>query len=565
MKRVVLISGLVLLVLLLAACGGGVVRPATPDIAQPTNTAIIVFATATPGKVTPVATTTGSRKGGEFKQAIAQDAKSFHVYQTTDAASRSFQNQVYASGLWLRDPKTLQPIPGLAESWKISDDGRTYSFNLRKDLKWSDGTPLTAYDFEWTYGMASNPENRYPLLDTFRDIASYRAKDDYALEIVLREPLCTGLTIADAITPLPQHVWSKYPWDDPAKNPEIQRPTVVSGPYKLKEWQPGNFAAFVRNDLYYRGAANFDSHTLRIVPNPAQQVHLLKSGEVDTAPVNIADFAEARKLETLNVFQWEPEIPEWDFIGFNLRRAFLKDVEVRRALAHAIPRQTIAERIFLGLSKPMFSNVAPTSWASSADVSRYDYNIDTAKAILQRAGYRLDANGKLLLKDGKPAPRLKIFYNLTNDRRKQVANLAQEEFRKLGIDSELIGMDFEPYLNYLKKEPYDYDLYLLGWRTTLDPYYAYQVWSEFSIPSLNTGAYVNRDVEKLYEQSNRPPCDVDSRKSVFAQIQKTITNDAPYIFLVYHTGFTFLNKRVVPNEPTRLGISYFPEQWYLTR
>lgn len=535
----------------------------TPEV-LPTNTAIIVFATATPRATAGTATPT-TRKGGEFKEAIAADAKSFHVYQTTDPASRAFQDKVFASGLTLRDPKTLQLIPGMASSWNLTDDGRIITFTLRKDLKWSDGTPLTAYDFEWTYSQASRPENRYPYLDTFRDIASYRAKDDYTLEVVLREPMCTSLIVADSITPLPQHVWSQYSWSDPAKNPEIQNPTVVSGPYKLKEWKPGNLATFVRNDLYYRGAPNFDAYTLRIAPSPATQVQWLKSGEVDTAPVGIGDFAETKKSSTLNLYQWEAETPEWDFIGFNLRRAFLKDVEVRRALSYAIPRQTIADKIFAGLSKPMFSNYAPTNWAFNPEVARYDYNIDTAKATLQKAGYRLDANGRLLLKDGKLAPRLKIFYNLTNDRRKQIANLAQEEFRKLGVDSEVIGMDFEPYLAYLKKEPYDYDLFILGWRTSIDPYYAYQVWSEFSIPSLNIGAYVNRDVEKLYEQSNRPPCEVDARKQIFGQIQKSITNDAPYVFLVYHTGYAFVNKRVVPNEATKLGISYAPEQWYIAK
>ena len=406
-------------------------------------------------------------------------------------------------------------------------------------------------------------ENRY--LDTFRDIASYRAKDDYTLEIVLREALCTGLQVVDSITPLPQHVWGKYSWSDPAKNPEIQNPTVVSGPYKLKEWKPGNSATFVRNDLYYRGAPNFDSYTVRIAANPATQLQWLKAGEVDTAPVSLADFAEAKKLENLRLYQWETEMPEWEFIGLNLRRAFLQDVEVRRALAYAIPRQTIADQVFQGLAKPLFSNIAPSSWAFNPDVPRYDYNIETAKATLLNAGYKLDANNRLLGKDGKPVPRLKIFYNLTNERRKQIATIAQTEFKKLGIDSEVIGMDFDPYLDYLKKEPYDYDLYILGWRTLLDPYYGYQVWSEASIPGLNTGAYVNREVEKLYTQANRPPCEVDARKKTFAQIQQILANDVPYVFLVYRTDYAFINKRIAPNEPTKLGITYAPEQWYVVR
>ena len=74
---------------------------------------------------------------------------------------------------------------------------------------------------------------------------------------------------------------------------------------------------------------------------------------------------------------------------------------------------------------------------------------------------------------------------------------------------------------------------------------------------------MNKQVESLFDQSNRPPCDTESRKKVFQQIQTLITNDSPYIFLNYHTGYTFLNKRVIPNPPSPLGISYYPEQWYM--
>jgi ABC-type transport system substrate-binding protein len=90
-----------------------------------------------------------------------------------------------------------------------------------------------------------------------------------------------------------------------------------------------------------------------------------------------------------------------------------------------------------------------------------------------------------------------------------------------------------------------------------------QAWSQANIPGLNPGAYVNKELEKLYDQSNHPPCDLDSRKKIFQKIQSTLANDVPYIFLSSRTGYTFLNSRVVPNEPTPLGIRYRPEKWYL--
>lgn len=550
MQKIVLV---LLLGFILAACEAS----ETPTLA-PTRAPTKAPPTAapTPSVVTP-------QKGGNFSEALTLDAINFHPYQTTDATSRLYQDKVFASGLWLRDPKTLQPMPGMAEAWTISNDGKTYTFSLRKDLKWSDGAPLTAHDFVWTFVQADKLENKYPYAESINNIASYIAKDDDTLEITLKEATCLALISVDAITPLPKHIWSQLDWNNSAKNSEINLPSVVSGPYKLKEWQRGDHATFVRNDLYYRGAPYFDSYTIRIVPDPAQQFQMLKQGDVDTAPIAASDFAEASKLSNLKSYQWEPAAPEWDFIGFNLRRPFLKNAQVRQALAYALPRDAIAAQIFHGLAKPTYSIFAPTSSVFNPDMPRYDHNLDTAKATLQKAGYKLDASGKLVDSANKPAPKLRILYNVNNKQREQIGAVAQEQFKKLGIESELLYADFATYTDFLRKEPFDFDLFILGWRTPSEPYLSYQMWSEANIPQLNLSAYVNKDVEKLFDQANKPPCEADTRKKIFGQIQKTIATDAPYIFLTYRTGYAFVNKRVIPNEPTPLGIAYFPEQWFL--
>lgn len=552
MRKIILVCWLALG---LAACEATETPTPTPTLA-PTKTPIT--AAPTPTIFTP-------QKGGDFVEVLTTDAVSFHPYQTTDAVSRMYQDKVYASGLWLRDPKTLQPIPGMAETWTISSDSKTYTFSLRKDLKWSDGTPLTANDFVWTFEQADKLENKYPYAESINNIAAYKAIDDYTLEITLKEATCIALMTVDAITPLPKHIWSKLDWNNAAKNPEINFPSVVSGPYKLKEWQRGDHAIFVRNDWYYRGAPYFDSYTIRIVSDSAKQFQMLKQGEVDTAPVGASDYAEARQASHLKLYEWSPAAPEWDFIGFNLRRPFLKNTPVRQALAYAIPRDVIADQIFFGLAKPTFSIFAPTMTVFNPDVPRYDYNIDTAKATLQKAGYKIDASGKLLDSANKPVPKLRILYNIGNKQREQIGMVAQSEFRKLGIESDLLYADFTAYVDYLRKDPFDFDLFILGWRTPIEPYLSYQMWSEANIPQLNLSAYVNKDVETLFNQSNHAPCDADARKKIFAQIQKTISTDVPYIFLTYRTGYAFVNKRVVPNEPTPLGIAYFPEQWYIVR
>ncbi len=559
MRKFIVFSLVFIALAALAACAPAAPpSPAAtqaPSSAQSTKPAATSASTAAP-------TTSGPVQGGDFKEVDTSDAKSFHPFTTSDATSFSYQANVYASGLWTYDAKTLQPTADMAESWDVSPDGKTYTFHLRKDLKWSDGTPLTARDFEWTFQQASNPANKYPYLDNFKDIVSYKAPDDNTIQVTLDEATCTGLSVADAVTPLPKHIWEKLDWSDPTKNPEIQNPTIVSGPYKLQEWKRDDHATFARNNSFFRGATNFDSDTVRIVPNTSVQFQMLKSGEIDYAPVTPSDYNEAKKADILKEYDWDPAASRYTFLGFNLRRPFLQDPEVRHALSYAMPRQAIADKVYNGLAKPTFANIAPASWAYNPDVPKYDYNMDTAKATLAKAGYKLDASGKLLDKSGKPVA-LKIYYNQGNNQREQVATIAQQQFKQLGIDATVTGLEFQAYLDYLSKPPFDYDLYVLGWNTTIDPYFDYQIWSENSIPDLNSGAYVNKKVEQLFDQANRPPCDTASRKKVFQEIQQTIATDSPYIFLVYNAGYAFLNKRVVPNDPSPLGISYLPEKWYI--
>ncbi len=561
MRTFIMVSMLTIALVLLAACAPAPAAPAGGST-QPAATQAPSATQATQPTQQAAPTTAGAVKGGDFKESSPADAKSFHPFLSSDEQSFSYQGNVYAGGLIAYDPKTLDPIPNMAEKWDVSADGKTYTFHLRKDLKWSDGTPLNAQDFVWTYQQASNPANKYPYIDNMKDIVSFKALDDYTLETTLDEATCTGLFVADPVTPLPKHIWEKLDWSDPTKNPQIQNPTVFSGPFGLKEWKRDDHATFASNSSFFRGAPNLATDTVRIVPNPSVAFQMLKSGEIDYAKVAPADYNDAKKVNTLQEYNWDPAASSYSYIGFNLRRPFLQDVEVRHALSYAIPRQAISDKVYNGLWKPTYSAFTPASWVYNPDVPKYDYNMDTAKATLSKAGYKLDSNGKLLDKTGKPAT-VKIYYRQGSTTSEQIATIAQQQFKQLGIDATVTGLEFQAYLDFLSKPPFDYDLYIAAWGTTVEPYFSYQIWSESTIPDLNQGAYVNKQVETLFDQGNKPPCDTASRKKVFQQIQQIISTDSPYIFLGYQIGYDFLNKRVVPNEPTPLGINYYIEKWYL--
>ena len=186
-----------------------------------------------------------TQHGGEYRTVQSSDAVSFHPYLTVDASSSGYQGLVYSGALINVDENTLEFEPYMAEKYEISDDGLTFTFHLRHDLKWSDGVPLTAQDYKWTYDQVMDPVNEYPYRSQVDFIKSYEALDDYTLQVKIDEIYAPALfNIALFIDPLPKHIWENLDWSDPEKNPEINSPSVVSGPYKLKEWQRDQFAVF---------------------------------------------------------------------------------------------------------------------------------------------------------------------------------------------------------------------------------------------------------------------------------------------------------------------------------
>jgi peptide/nickel transport system substrate-binding protein len=570
---------------ILAACGGSgatdTPKPATtasgatsaPTAAAPpaptgaaaaSPTASTPSAVAPSGPVSPVAaapTVANAPKGGSLTHAIVgTDAKSFHPYQTTDTVSSTYQGYIYGGGLIKYDDNTLDIVGDAAEKFTISPDKKTYTFTLR-DLTWSDGAPMTTDDYVWTYQQVIKPENKFPYLENFADIVSFVAQDPKTLVVTLKDAFSTGLiTAGSAITPLPRHIWEKLDWGDPTKNPEINAPTVASGPWKLKEWKRDDHATFVANDRYWEGRPNIDTLTSRNFGTQALAYQALKSGDVDWSSFQPSDYKEAKTLPNVTVYDWFDASGTWSFIGFNLRRPALKDPLARKAIAYATDRKGIIAGVLNGLGRPLYSPFPQSSWAYNPNVEHYDFDVKKAQDLFTQAGYSL--SGKKLSKDGQQLT-LKMLYPSASKTAEGIATVMQQQLSDLGIALDAQSLEFQALQDTLKKAPFDYDLYVAAWSATLEPYYMYQIWAEQSIPELNSGAYVNKQVEDLFDQSHRE-FDMEKRKAIFAQIQQLIVNDEPYVFLYESQSYTGFNKRVGGINVGKLG-PYSMNQWYVTK
>ncbi len=505
-----------------------------------------------------------TEQGGTYRDVATSDAVSFHPYLTSDSASGGYQGLVWTGGLLRLDENTLDYIPNMAESYSISEDGLTFTFKLRQDMKWSDGQPITAPDYQFAYDQATKPENEYPYLSQLEFITSYKALDDYTLEIKIGEVYAPALgQMSGLITPLPKHIWEKLDWSDPEKNPEILNPTVVSGPYKLKEWKRDQYALFEANENYwYHSAPNITEYSIEIVPDSDIAYEKMKKGETDTGTILPENLEEAKQLPNITVYEWWSVSAQVHFIGLNLREGFAtRDINVRHGLSYALDKDLLTEEVMLGQAKRSCSIYPETSWAYNPDVPCYDYDLDKAIAEFAEAGYTFE-DGKMLDKNGQQL-KLKLLYGPnTNKIRELMAVIVQDDLREIGVEVEVQALEWASFLEAFRSEDPNWDMVILSTNSTPEPHTSFPWWTKENIPQLNFEAYINPEIEKLFEEA-AATYDLEVRKEKYGEIQKILAEDAPRVFLFYSKSWDGENKRIKGIIPTRLGIGWNFEDWYI--
>ncbi|MEM7538768.1 MAG: ABC transporter substrate-binding protein, partial [Chloroflexota bacterium] len=509
-------------------------------------------------------TTARDQFGGAYRSVSTSDAVSFHPYLTTDTASRGFQGTVYAGGLLRLDESTLEYIPNMAESYTIAEDGLTFTFNLRQTMEWSDGEPITANDFKWTYDQVTNPDNEYPYLSQLGFISGYEALDDYTLQITIDEIYAPALgQMSGLITPLPKHVWENLDWSDPETNPEINSPSVVSGPYMLQEWKRDQFSIFTANDSYwYRGAPNITEQIDEIVPDQDIAYEKMKSGEADSAGITPENLEEARELDNITVYEWWPAAAVWSYVGLNTREGFATgDLNVRHGISYAIDKQLLTDEVMLGQAKRLCSVFPETSWVYNPDVPCYDYDLDQAVAEFEEAGYTFDGES-MLDADGNQLELKLIYGPNTSKTRELIAITVQDMLSDIGIAVEVQALEWASFLEATDAEEPDWDMFIGGWRATIEPHIMYTIWAEDSIPRLNSVAYINKDVEALFDEAGKT-YDVEFRREKYQQAQQIISEESPYVFLFYNKSWSGQNNRIQGINPKPLGLGWNSEDWYV--
>lgn len=499
-------------------------------------------------------------RGGTITDSQVSDANSMQPITAVDTGSSAFIGLHYNAPLIRYDPNELRIDTkyGTAQSYQIAPDGLSITFKLKDNIFWSDGVPITAQDYAFTFEKkVFDPTTEYAARANFKQFKTVNAPDDKTLIFTMSEVFCPALNQL-TFEPVPKHIFEGLNIND---NPINLKPVVGSGPWLLKEWVRDQYAVFEANDKYYLGRPNVDKYVIRIVKDQTIQYTMLKNGEIDIATVRAEDWEEAQSLKNLKTYNYYPASSSWTFIGFNMQNEILSDLRVRQALSMAMDRQKMVDGIRQGHAKPLDTIYTSATWAHSTDVTKYGYDVSKAKQLLEDAGWKAPANNPTgtRVKDNKPL-KMRIFYNSGNKEREQIATVAQQYAKAIGVELEIQQEDFNAYLNRIQKTK-DVELFVLGWSSPFEPHTAISIWS--STGGQNVTGFSNPRVDTLYPQgSSVASCTPEDRKPIYAEIQKLVTADAPYIFLWENESLVAASERLELNPLSKQGVGYRPWEWF---
>jgi peptide/nickel transport system substrate-binding protein len=419
-----------------------------------------------------------------------------------------------------KSPKDFSPIPGLAKSWTSSPDKKTWTYTLRPNLKWSDGQPLTAEDVAYTINRAKKAE----WLNYTSVVGNLTATVQDPTTLVVKTSVPDPKLPTLDMYVVPKHIWEKQ--DAKAVTKYDALDGVGSGPFTLEHFEKGQFARFKANPYYYGGKPAVDRVVLRGFDNPDAMVAALKRGEIDAAEdVPGTAFHQLEKDSAVQTLQgYQGAMTEFAInggAGLKKPHPALLDLRVRQAIAHAIDKKTIVDRVLAGLGKPAdtVSTSPNPEWSPQIPAEQqFDFNLDKAKQILDDAGYK-DTNGDGIREmpgGGKP---LKFRYAVRSegDTGPATAELITGWLREIGIATTQKVYDDSRLTEVIGKG--DYDLFVWGWTPFVDPdpmlsyFTCDQVSSDPDDPTnyYNDANWCDKQYDALYKQQHE---EVDKAKRV---------------------------------------------------
>ncbi len=446
--------------------------------------------------------------------------------------------------------KNWQPVPRIAKSWDITDNGRTFTFHLLKNVKFHDGKPLTSADVAFSLQIvkANHPFGKA----MFAAVERVETPDPYTVVIKLSQPHPALLM---SLSPLLMPILPKHIYDDGQnirKHSANLKP-IGSGPFKFGEIKAGEYYILERNENYYRpGLPYIDRIISRTITDPKSREIAFKKGKIHSLGSAGMRYKAIARLKDDKSYKMIPGIQNAFgsvvYVDFNLRKPPFNDVRVRRAMSYAVDKEFITKVLHAGVTHRATGPLHHENPFYTADVNQYDLNLEKANKLLDEAGYPRKENGIRFSTTLDWAPGLP-------DDLQMVAEYLKPQMKKVGIEIKLRpSPDFGSWYKRLSDWnyeltldwPYNYPDPIIGvHRLFMSNNIRHQTWT-------NIKGYNNPKMDELLNKA-AVEMDFEKRKALYATFQKMVTDEALNIYIHELADFTLIHKDLM-NYP--MGVWY---------
>ena len=541
------------------------------------------------------------------------DPDKLHPIVSTGASSTYIENMVFQT-LMETDNKSLELIPVLADGLPtVSEDKLSYTFKIRQDAYFSDGTPITGEAFIFSLKAIKNP---------FSDSAPSRNyyKDVQKAELVNGDPYTVKFTCSDVyfkhdlfiggnLYAFPKHIYDPsgymdqysfsdletllleseekdaqdfietpaYKFADHFNSTEIGRNPIGSGPYLFKSWITDDRITLIRDHNYWgdrvegREKTNYAEQLIyKSVKEFPVALTGLKKGEIDMIRSMTPDlfYNQTNSKKFTDNFNKETfYYPAYTYLGWNNDHPIFNNKMVRRAMTYLCNREQIIESVYYNDGQIAKSSVYFKRPEYNNEINPFPYDPDEARRILKSEGWN-DSDGDGILDKMIDGQRTKFSFrfltNVGNEKRKQMGLIMVEELRKVGIDADLQTMEWSVFLDYVRD--HEFDAIILGWAMSITDSDPYQIWHSTQAESRgsNSISFKNKRVDELIEK-NRREFNADVRMQYMREFQEILHEEQPYTFVVipmsnisYHKRFRGVN--IYPFRP-----GYDLREWWVPK
>jgi peptide/nickel transport system substrate-binding protein len=435
----------------------------------------------------------------------------------------------------------LQPIPGLAEKWEISDDGKIYTFHINPAATFSDGSPVTANDVLFTLKKIVDPQAEAPQIAGAFDQLDLRAThvvDSHTIVIGFKDGLSPQLAHFNDLLVIPEHVYSQGDF-----KADFNSRVVGCGPYRLARRVSGKEILLERRPEYWGPRPNLQRVLFKVIADDITAWNAMKRGEIDETIIStdiwlaekgrpeLQKIIDFRRFYTLN----------YNYIAWNNRHPLLNDRRMRRTLAMCIDLKSLIENLYHGTARAMNGPFTPDQWAYNPDVPVIEYNPQEALRGFRSLGW-LDTDRDGLLDKGKKPLKIEMLVVGGSMASNPFAQLFQAELKKVGVQLDIVPLDFATLIQRVLAG--NYESAYLSWNLDPDPDpFALFHSSQFPPRGQNLVFYANPEADRLMEAGRRE-FDQSKRKVIYRQLHALLAADQPYTWTLQVSSKWAINKRL---------------------